>query len=55
MDGGIGPANLADVLAAGGDIVVAGSAVFKSELGAIGALKELRELDGRSTGVLEQS
>jgi len=44
VDGGIGPGNLVEVLAAGGDIVVAGSAIFKSELGALGALKELREL-----------
>jgi ribulose-phosphate 3-epimerase len=55
VDGGIGPENLSEVLAAGGEIMVAGSAIFKSELGALEALKELRDIGSRSTGVLEQA
>jgi ribulose-phosphate 3-epimerase len=47
VDGGIGPANLADVLDAGADIVVAGSAVFNAEVPADAALRELRGIAER--------
>ncbi len=42
VDGGIGPDNLAEVLDAGAEIIVAGSAVFKAQKGASEAFREMR-------------
>jgi ribulose-phosphate 3-epimerase len=50
VDGGIGPGNLNDVLTAGAEIIVAGSAIFSSENGASETVREMRgiaELQGR--------
>jgi ribulose-phosphate 3-epimerase len=47
VDGGIKPSNLAEVVAAGADSIVAGSAVFTHELGLDAAIGELRQA-GRS-------
>jgi len=44
VDGGIGPGNLNQVLAAGADIVVAGSAVFGAGVPADEALRRLRQI-----------
>jgi ribulose-phosphate 3-epimerase len=42
VDGGIGPDNLAQVLTAGADIIVAGSAIFSSRNGASAAVREMK-------------
>ncbi len=42
VDGGIGPDNLAEVLTAGADIIVAGSAIFSSSKGASEAVREMK-------------
>ena len=42
VDGGIGPDNLADVLGAGADIIVAGSAVFGHPDGASAGVAEMK-------------
>ena len=42
VDGGVCPDNLRDILEAGAEIIVAGSAVFGSASGAAGAIRELR-------------
>jgi ribulose-phosphate 3-epimerase len=42
VDGGIGPDNLAQVLTAGADIIVTGSAIFSSEKGASEAVREMK-------------
>jgi len=42
VDGGVYPDNLRDILAAGAEIIVAGSAVFGSAKGVAGAIRELR-------------
>ena len=47
VDGGIGPGNLNDVLAAGAEIIVAGSAVFSSQKGASEAVKEMKGIAER--------
>ncbi|MDR1728640.1 MAG: ribulose-phosphate 3-epimerase [Acidobacteriota bacterium] len=44
VDGGIGADNLREVLAAGAETIVVGSAVFASPEGAAAAVRELREL-----------
>jgi ribulose-phosphate 3-epimerase len=44
VDGGIGPDNLAQVLAAGADIIVAGSAIFSSAKGASEAVREMKRI-----------
>ncbi len=44
VDGGIGPDNLAGVLAAGADIIVAGSAIFGSPGGASAAVAEMKTI-----------
>ena len=46
VDGGIGVNNLRDVLAAGAEIIVAGSAVFGSAKGVDCAIHELRNIAG---------
>lgn len=42
VDGGIGPDNLAEVLTAGADTIVAGSAIFSSDKGASEAVREMK-------------
>jgi ribulose-phosphate 3-epimerase len=44
VDGGISPSTVAAAVAAGADVLVAGSAVFRDELGMEHAIGELREL-----------
>jgi len=44
VDGGVCADNLRDVLAAGAEIIVAGSAVFGSAKGVDGAIRELRKI-----------
>lgn len=47
VDGGIGPENLGEVLAAGAEIIVAGSAVFGARMPADQALLELKKIADR--------
>lgn len=47
VDGGIGPENLGEVLAAGAEIIVAGSAVFGARVPAGQALRELKKIAER--------
>jgi len=42
VDGGIGPETACQVVAAGADVLVAGTAVFRSSSGIAGAMDELR-------------
>lgn len=42
VDGGIGPGNLLEVITAGAEIIVAGSAVFGADEGASEAVREMR-------------
>lgn len=57
VDGGIGPENLGEVLAAGAEIIVAGSAVFGARMPAGQALLELKRIaehymrDNQSAGL----
>lgn len=46
VDGGVGPDNLRDVIAAGADIIVVGSAVFAAKVPAGRAVQELRDIAG---------
>jgi ribulose-phosphate 3-epimerase len=50
VDGGIGPGNLQDVLAAGAEIIVAGSAIFSSEKGAARAVQDMKGIAGHYSG-----
>ncbi len=47
IDGGIGPENLKELLVAGAEIIVAGSAVFKSAMDVSEAVKELKGIAGQ--------
>ncbi len=47
VDGGVGPDNLSEILAAGAEIIVMGSAIFGSKRGASEALTELKAIAGR--------
>jgi ribulose-phosphate 3-epimerase len=47
VDGGIGPDNLQDVLTAGAEIIVAGSAIFGSKAGTSAAMQEMKGIAGR--------
>jgi ribulose-phosphate 3-epimerase len=47
VDGGIDSENLADVLAAGADTIVAGSSIFRSRGGAAQAVRELKAIADR--------
>jgi ribulose-phosphate 3-epimerase len=47
VDGGIGPGNLYDVLTAGAEIIVTGSAVFSSQKDASEAVKEMKGIAER--------
>jgi ribulose-phosphate 3-epimerase len=53
VDGGVSAANLAAVLAAGAEIVVAGSAIFQAPGGAGQAVRAMKEIAHRQTGILE--
>ena len=44
VDGGIGPATVQGAVAAGANVLVAGSALFRDELGLAHAVQELRDL-----------
>jgi ribulose-phosphate 3-epimerase len=52
VDGGVGPGNLPDVLAAGAEIIVAGSAVFNSEKGAFQAVQDMKGIAEHYSGSL---
>ncbi len=47
VDGGIGPGNLNDILAAGAEIIVSGSAIFSSQKGASEAVNEMKGIAER--------
>ena len=47
VDGGVGPDNLSEVLAAGAEIIVMGSAIFGAKWGASEAVTELKAIAGR--------
>jgi ribulose-phosphate 3-epimerase len=47
VDGGIGPDNLQDVLTAGAEIIVAGSAIFGSQKDASEAVREMKGIAER--------
>jgi ribulose-phosphate 3-epimerase len=53
VDGGIGFDNLDDVLSAGAEIIVAGSAIFKAADGATAATRGMKEIADRHTRVLQ--
>jgi len=44
VDGGIGPSTIAGAAAAGANVLIAGSALFRDPLGVAHAVGELREL-----------
>jgi len=50
VDGGVAPATAGRVVAAGANVLVAGSAVFRHEGGVANALRELREAANRIEG-----
>jgi len=52
VDGGVGPGNLQDVLAAGAEIIVAGSAIFNSEKGAFQAVQDMKGIAEHYSGSL---
>jgi ribulose-phosphate 3-epimerase len=47
VDGGVHAGNLAEVLAAGAEIIVAGSSIFRSPLGASAAFREMNAIAAR--------
>ena len=49
VDGGIGPATVAGAAAAGANVLVAGSALYRDPLGLEHAVTELRELAAAAT------
>ncbi len=53
VDGGIGPDNLQQVLDAGADVIVVGSAIFKAERGASEVVEELKTISQRHLRILE--
>lgn len=53
VDGGIGPGNLEEVLAAGAEIIVAGSAIFGRDKDASSAVLEMKAIAERHSRVLE--
>jgi ribulose-phosphate 3-epimerase len=53
VDGGIGPDNLQDILKAGAEIIVAGSAIFGPAKDAYEAVRELKGIAGRLTGSID--
>ncbi len=55
VDGGIGPENLDDVLAAGAEIIVAGSAIFAADKDPSEAVREMKGIAERHSRVLEST
>ena len=55
IDGGIGPENLKEVIDAGAEIIVAGSAIFSAQKDASEAVRELRRIAERQTRDIETS
>lgn len=55
VDGGIGPSNLEDVLAAGAEIIVAGSAIFGRGKDAAKAVQEMKGIAEQHSRVLEST
>jgi len=55
VDGGIGPGNLDEVLAAGAEIIVAGSAIFGHDKGASEAVREIKGIAERQSRVLKST
>jgi len=55
VDGGIGPGNLDAVLAAGAEIIVAGSAIFGLDKDAADAVREMKGIAERHSRVLESA
>jgi ribulose-phosphate 3-epimerase len=55
VDGGIGPNNLHDVLTAGAEIIVAGSAIFSSQRDASEAVQEMKGIAERQMRSLESA
>ena len=53
VDGGIGPDNLQQVLDAGADVIVVGSAIFKAERGASEVVEELKAISQKHLRILE--
>jgi ribulose-phosphate 3-epimerase len=53
VDGGIGLDNLDEVLSAGAEIIVAGSAIFRAAGGATAAVRGMKEITERHSRVLE--
>jgi ribulose-phosphate 3-epimerase len=53
VDGGIGPGNLADIIRAGAEIIVAGSAVFNAPKDAADAVREMKDIADRHAKSLE--
>lgn len=53
VDGGISPANLDDVISAGAEIIVAGSAIFGQDKDAAEAVREFKGIADRYSRVLE--
>lgn len=47
VDGGIGPENLAEVLAAGAEVIVAGSAIFNAPGGVSEAMRKMKDIAER--------
>jgi ribulose-phosphate 3-epimerase len=54
VDGGVGPGNLHDVLTAGAEIIVAGSAVFSAKKDASEAVREMKGIAERYLETAEQ-
>ncbi len=50
IDGGVDTGNLGDILAAGADMIVAGSAIFKSGKAPSEAVREMKEIARRQAG-----
>jgi ribulose-phosphate 3-epimerase len=53
VDGGIGTSNLHEVLAAGAEIIVAGSAIFRKNSDAVENVREFKRIADSHTHVLE--
>ncbi len=51
VDGGLDTENLADVLSAGADTIVAGSAIFRSSIGAANVVRAMKEIAKRFSAV----
>jgi ribulose-phosphate 3-epimerase len=47
VDGGIDAGNLQEVLSAGADVIVAGSAIFRSQTNAADAVREMKKIAAR--------